>query len=427
TAGFHYYFISDFLNKITIINSVRNSLKRVPVKHTTERNIRGTNYNGDSLANLVHIYHSNEENKFDKITEYCYKIFPDLESINSEILKDNSIAIMMRKKGNDRKIELEFSGSGLDQLLILIWTIATAESDTIWLIDEPELHLHPEAENYLYNFFRDQVSTRKQIIVATHSMIFVHKNELKQISVFHNEGHSIVVNMGSIIQDDALDTIVSDLEIFKQKIYSALGYDPSFSFESNKILMVEGYTDYRVIPILSKKCKKRIDPKEIKIIPIGDRNRLVKNSSIIASLFPDKKVMMIVDNDKKDRDSTLQSILSSKEEKIKTLRIKDNLHKENILFYDDNIYSIESFLLDPIAISNAVGKPEKSEEIKKLIEAGLNNSEKPKDILKHIWDRMEFGEYSEVDDGIKIAQETFFEHLINMKFNLIVDKILSDS
>lgn len=39
TSGFHYYFISDFLNEITIINSVSSSLKRIPVKHTTERNI----------------------------------------------------------------------------------------------------------------------------------------------------------------------------------------------------------------------------------------------------------------------------------------------------------------------------------------------------------------------------------------------------
>ncbi len=73
--------------------------------------------------------------------------------------------------------------------------------------------------------------------------------------------------------------------------------------------MVEGYIYYKLYPILNIKFGKDMNPKDIKIIPMGDDNKLKNNAPIIAALSPTKKVMMVVDNDRQSKQDTLKSII----------------------------------------------------------------------------------------------------------------------
>ncbi len=61
-------------------------------------------------------------------------------------------------------------GLGLQDLLVIAYYSIVPDNDII-LIEEPEIHIHPDMQRKLLSFFREQTS--KQYFLTTHSNIFV--------------------------------------------------------------------------------------------------------------------------------------------------------------------------------------------------------------------------------------------------------------
>jgi len=97
--------------------------------------------------------------------------------------EDNKRIIGVRKRNIPYNIDLFQEGAGLDQVLIIIWKVALSEPETICILDEPELYLHPGAQNLLYEFLKQETEEGKQIFVATHSMVFVHNSQPSEVSI----------------------------------------------------------------------------------------------------------------------------------------------------------------------------------------------------------------------------------------------------
>lgn len=99
------------------------------------------------------------------------KIFPNYELVSRWDDKRGSPDIKLKKEGHE--ITIESLSLGEQEILSLVINIyAAKDSNDVFLIDEPEIHLNWHLEEALFNFFDWFCSAfNKQIIVATHSRV----------------------------------------------------------------------------------------------------------------------------------------------------------------------------------------------------------------------------------------------------------------
>ena len=204
-------------------------------------------------------------------------------------------------------------GDGLKSLIALSLMQGSRSDDknlTI-AVEEPESHLHPESvrriKNILYN-----VAKKNQIIVSTHSPIFVNSHNLSSNIIVRNNKAEVIENIRQIREE--LGIAISD------NLYNA-----------ENILLVEGTTDVRSLTKLlcanSEKINLLIKDGLLVIKPIAG----VHNLSSAIRNYQDllcKNIFVYIDNDTeaniaKDKvlseelispDFLLQTIIDGKQE-----------------------------------------------------------------------------------------------------------------
>lgn len=111
------------------------------------------------------------------------------DSFNVEILFNETHEIYLSsiyKEGEYNNLDISSAGSGFQQILQILVYIVTSDAEII-LIDEPDAHLHHKLQNSLYDILLRLVEEGRQIIVATHSQIFIKK-------AMGNNDHLVLVN-----------------------------------------------------------------------------------------------------------------------------------------------------------------------------------------------------------------------------------------
>ncbi len=61
-------------------------------------------------------------------------------------------------------------GYGLAQALPIIVQVVDSPPGSVFLIEEPEIHLHPEAQGVLLDLMLEMIGEEKQFILTTHSI-----------------------------------------------------------------------------------------------------------------------------------------------------------------------------------------------------------------------------------------------------------------
>jgi len=424
-------FLQDLRESLRDIQAVRESTKLVPTKYVVEESQIGKR--GENLANFMDTMYTNERERYYEVEKYCKNIFPNIESIRPEKLPNEQIRIVLTKKNLSHTISMGEEGRGLDQLLIVIWKIATSRPGTIWLLDEPEIHLHPGAEKLLYDFLLDETYRRKQIIVATHSMVFIHKSKENEISLLLNkDGFTELATLDNLITAEVENKSLVTDEI-RSHVYQALGYDSTFAFEPIIVVVVEGKTDEAVFQKFSQILEKPIDNRATKFIPVGDKRQVEKFSPVLTYAASGKKILIIFDNDNEKPIEIQKKILEREKGYRNQIGITYPLLDEsNFSFYREDAYSIEYYLLDAKAICKAAKADDPSlvDNIKNRIKSELGkpitDQMRPKDLLKLIWSDNGFGPYNDSETPKKIAENTTKDYLLQFpEIVQIIDKINS--
>ena len=95
---------------------------------------------GFNLIPMMHQMSLNKPDRFNQIVGMCKRLFPEIQTIHPAMVGNDVYTIAIKKKNFPYEIHLKNEGTGLDQLLIMIWKVATAKPGSILFIDEPELH-----------------------------------------------------------------------------------------------------------------------------------------------------------------------------------------------------------------------------------------------------------------------------------------------
>lgn len=157
-----------------------------------------------------------------------------------------------RSPGTANQIPVENMGSGIYIALALFLSKTVSElskESIIILIDEPELHLHPQAQKTL---FRTIQELNYQIIYTTHSDIFVDLAEWKGIkrlnSAFDLFPRQIMLE--TEFQDEPLRTHLQDIKNYYRDKTIYLRENNELLF-ARKCLLVEGAVDKFAVQNLS--------------------------------------------------------------------------------------------------------------------------------------------------------------------------------
>lgn len=403
----------EIINSIKSISAIRESHKRTVMEFKEDVGERGSDLVGlmDTLFRknhnrFLHILH---------IVDICKKIFPNIIDIHPDPLPGNQVRIVVKKRFLPNEIDLAQEGSGIGQLFIIIWSIATAEKGTIWFLDEPELHLHPGAQKLLYDFFREESENGKQIFVATRSMVFIHNSKPEEIyMVVDNEGKTHAIRMSDLVPPERRNS-TEGINKIRNKIYKVLGYEPIFSFEPKTVAFIEGSADEGIIKAFAKTLfNKEIDENSSRFVIAGSSSALESYGPMLVYAMMGKKVIIIRDNDTAKSTELKDKMLRLETQYRTQARINTPiLSDENFYFYPDNVSSIEYYLLDAKAIVESYNLPESEREVKikeisDEIERAKRTPRQGKFRAKTFLDslcKQYFGSYQEVDNAIAIAEK----------------------
>ncbi|MBD8163707.1 AAA family ATPase [Erwinia persicina] len=177
---------------------------------------------------------------------------PSITGISAKVsfeLQKKLTDLFVQKIGAQDDVHIENQGDGIKRqiwfaLLKLQANIAektTSNKRYFWCFDEPETHLHPKAQRDFFSAIQKLSRQNFQILVSTHSTIFVDSSKVEDIKTFKIDNH--YTNIGTV-------TEVTD-------IYNTLGLKNSDFLFYNKFLIVEGHTEETLIPKLYHKFKGR--------------------------------------------------------------------------------------------------------------------------------------------------------------------------
>jgi len=170
----------------------------------------------------------------------------DVADIGEWILQNLRLGFSLTNDGST--LPLSESGSGIQSGVLLalhrLEQQATSNPNVQYIlaIEEPEAFLHPQKQKELYQDILQAKSANLRIIVTTHSPYIISETKFSQLGLVRKEGEhsSLYVPEISSKRDEEIFDAYSD------EINAAL-------FFAEKIIIVEGESDARVIKTLLRK------------------------------------------------------------------------------------------------------------------------------------------------------------------------------
>jgi predicted ATPase len=97
-----------------------------------------------------------------------------------------------------------FAGSGEFSIVMLVVKILDAQEHSLILLDEPEVSLHPGAQERLVTFLLEQIKKNKhQIVISTHSPMMIRQLPSDAIKPFHLDKTGMVEVLSSALPEEA--------------------------------------------------------------------------------------------------------------------------------------------------------------------------------------------------------------------------------
>lgn len=154
---------------------------------------------GDILRNLlVEVHQKEDKSDWEKLSQQIEEIFgyrllpPDYEGRPFILCRYLPGVPKGRTKGGLAELDIASAGSGFHQVLLLLGFLY-ARPATVFLLDEPDAHLHVILQKQIYDRLRSIAAERAcQLIVATHSEVLIESTNPGQIVSFYRDPHRLL-------------------------------------------------------------------------------------------------------------------------------------------------------------------------------------------------------------------------------------------
>lgn len=168
---------------------------------------------------------------------------------------------------HDYNVNATELGAGFQNAIVL--AILKAFEDrkkqgALFLIEEPEMYLHPQMQRSLYKTIR-QIGESNQVIYITHSPHFVTIPEFNEIILVSKNGDGTHIRKSTLTPDEGL----------KNKFRKELDPERNEMFFAKKLLIVEGDTEKMAFPEFAKRMEIDFDSVGSSIIEVGGKRNLI--------------------------------------------------------------------------------------------------------------------------------------------------------
>jgi hypothetical protein len=279
---------------------------------------------------------------FDRFNQGVREVLPQIARVTVVPESNNQRKILVwmsdsyTEARRDLAFDLEESGTGIGQILAMLYVVTTSQTPQVILIDEPQSFLHPGAVRKLIEVLKQY--PQHQYVIATHSPTIITAAKPETIMLVTHDG-----NESHIQHLDANDA--DHLRRYLDEIGASL----ADVFGADSILWVEGITEEKCYPMIVEKIlEKSLMGTVIKaVIATGDFEgkhaerffEIYERLSGAQSLLP-PALGFIFDDD--GRSETDKNILRN--------RGKDRQKNQERVYFTKRLM-YENYLLDPKAIT----------------------------------------------------------------------------
>ncbi len=250
----------------------------------------------------------------------------ELDDIELEVLHTNDKIVV---KNGSLRLPLDSYGTGIHELIILAIAVYS-EEDSFFLIEEPEIHLHPKLQKEFLNFLINE--TNNHYLITTHSNALITPSE--EVDITHLQLTNGFTLGRRVKSEENVLEILNDL-----------GIKPSDILQANSIIWVEGPSDRiylnRWIQLLYPNIIEGID---YSIMFYGgkllshlslNREKTPNPDDLIPLLKINQHSAIIIDSDRKNRRDRLSCT---------KLRIKKECKENNIFCWITDGREIENYI-----------------------------------------------------------------------------------
>ena len=356
---------TEIIQRITTtMSKIREKIKLIPAARDNKSipGHRGPLPDSTTIQNITSTSNSRIRQDEKKWEKYRSKI----EKLLHKRLEPNPSEILIKE--GDLGLNVAQCGGGEQCLIGLIWE--TQDTNTIYVIEEPENHLYPKKQEELFDYFKE-LSNYTQIILCTHSPVFASKSNICGVYLVSKD-------------EDGNTQIFAIDESNVERIIDELGIRASYQFEYDYIAFVEGKDDVEIFSALAERVIKNSDILGFIDAEGWNNMNYYANAKVLTSKRVNVEISVIFDGDteKVERNKKI------KEKLVKQL----NLDEDYIYTLSKN--SIEDYLLNIRAIKRAFPTITLStSEIRNIIKNNKNKKNKKK-VLDYILKRGGIGKYN---------------------------------
>jgi len=247
TLLMHNSFCIDIIKPVLVW--VRNIFSRTfiipPVRHAQEygtlKGSKPLEPAGNNLVSCLNFMETNNNFRFRKIVKFVSNIAPEVGRFHSRQASNNQLELAYEWKENEI-VRLVDMGGGIEQLLALACFLGDPKNKFM-LWEEPEVHLHPGAQDILLNEIEKKIGKRI-IFLTTHSPVFIRRSE--KIAV-----HALTSKDGKSATGRTLSS--SDFN----QVINIIGSRPGHLAQADIVLYVEGKRGAEVVEEWLEKWTKR--------------------------------------------------------------------------------------------------------------------------------------------------------------------------
>jgi AAA15 family ATPase/GTPase len=182
---------------------------------------------------------------FRQLNKYVEEIFPHIKQITLVPTEGQNVQIRLWTlkpdlARDDLAIPLHQSGTGISQVLAMLYVVLTSDYPQVILIDEPQSFLHPGAVRKLLDVLKDY--KQHQYIITTHSPIAITTLEPETIQFVRKQEAQSLIESIDVHETQTLRSYLAEIGARLSDVYGA-----------DNILWVEGATEERCFPLIVEK------------------------------------------------------------------------------------------------------------------------------------------------------------------------------
>ncbi len=198
-----------------------------------------------NLAEVLCILQGKQPGVFVKFNELVSIILPEIQWISVVQKEDYNVEILVwnldpKLNRDDLSLPLSSCGSGVGQVLAILYILVSSEEPRTLIIDEPQSFLHPGAARKLIEIIK--TFPQHQYFIATHSPEIITAANPSNIIKLHYENCETKASVIDATEIESQNAILYDLGVRLSDVFGA-----------DNILWVEGETEEKCFPLILEK------------------------------------------------------------------------------------------------------------------------------------------------------------------------------